>query len=248
MVLVALVVVLVVVVVVEVLLWLWFRFGVGLRYGDWFEVEKDLVLEVSGEQFGRGGGGPGLLGVARVAVGGPPAACFVATALALAVVLQMRSAVRGEEAVEDGNENEDEEEVVVLGDAGCADMLAGAALQAALASASATAGRMECISSGRGLGAGGCMGPAATWRPGGRFGWQWCVWEAWSCGLHRLGSAGLGSCSLRGCAFQRLPRETVRVGCIPGSRGWGLGLPDCVSGACAGHWAAGVCRGVCDSS
>ena len=59
--------------------------------------------------------------------------------------------------MEDVNEAEDEEEVVVLGDAGCAVMLAIAGLWAA-ASAAATAGRMEGVGSWR--------GPAVTWRPG----------------------------------------------------------------------------------
>ena len=67
----------------------------------------------------------------------------------------MRSAGRGEEGVEDVEENEDENEVVVLGNAGCAPMRAGAALRAAAVSAAATAQRMEGISSGCGLGAGG---------------------------------------------------------------------------------------------
>ena len=55
----------------------------------------------------------------------------------------------------------DEEEVV---DAGWAVMRAG--LRAA-ASAAATAGRMEGMSSGCRLGAGGWGGPVVTWRPGG---------------------------------------------------------------------------------
>ena len=89
-----------------------------------------------------------------MAVGGPPAACFVAAALALAVALWMRAAVRGEEEVEDDEEDEVEDEVVVLGDAGGAAMRAVAALRVAAASAAVTAGRMVSISSCCGLGAG----------------------------------------------------------------------------------------------
>ena len=77
--------------------------------------------------------------------------------------LRMRAAGRGgsEDEVEKVDEAEDEEEVV---DAGWAVMRAG--LWAA-ASAAATARRMEGMSSGCGLGAGGWGGPVLTWRPGG---------------------------------------------------------------------------------
>ena len=90
-----------------------------------------------------------------------------AAALASAVALWMRSAGRGgsEDEVEDVDEAEDEEEVVVFGDAGCAVMRAVAGLWAA-ASAAATVGRMEGMSSGCRLGAGGWGGLAVTWRPG----------------------------------------------------------------------------------
>ena len=86
-----------------------------------------------------------------------------AAALAFAVALRMRAAGRGgsEDQVEEVDEAEDEEEVV---DAGWAVMRAG--LWAA-ASAAATAGRMEGMSSGCRLGAGGWGGPVVTWRPGG---------------------------------------------------------------------------------
>ena len=56
--------------------------------------------------------------------------------------------------MEDVDEAEEEEEVVVLGDAGCAVMRAVAGLWAA-ALAAATAGRMEGMSSGCRLGVGG---------------------------------------------------------------------------------------------
>ena len=59
---------------------------------------------------------------------------------------------RGGEEAEDDKEDEDKEELVVLGDAGCAAMRVGAALRAAAASAAATAGRMEGIHSGCGFG------------------------------------------------------------------------------------------------
>ena len=76
-----------------------------------------------------------------------------AAALAFAVVLWMRAAGRGglEDEVEDVDEAEDEEEVV---DAGWAVMRAVAGFWAA-SSAAATAGRMEGMSLGCRLGAGG---------------------------------------------------------------------------------------------
>ena len=78
-----------------------------------------------------------------------------AAGLAFAVALRMRAAGKGgsEDEVEEVDEAEDEEEVV---DAGWAVMRAG--LWAA-ASAAATAGRMEGMSSGCRCGAGGLGGP-----------------------------------------------------------------------------------------
>ena len=64
------------------------------------------------------------------------------------MALWMRWAGRGMEGPEDVEEDEDEEEMVVFGDGGCA-------------------GRMEGISSGSGREAGGWRGPAATQRPAG---------------------------------------------------------------------------------
>ena len=80
--------------------------------------------------------------IACVGVGGPPVAWRAAAALALAVALWMRSAGRGgsEDEVEDVDEDQNGEEVVVLGDAGCTVMWVVADLWAA-ASAAATAGR-----------------------------------------------------------------------------------------------------------
>ena len=100
---------------------------------------------------------------ARVACVGVGGSVRGAAALAFAVALRMRAAGRGgsEDEVEEVDEAEDEEEVV---DAGWAVMRGG--LRAA-ASAAATAGRMEGMSSGCRLGAGGWGGPDVTWRPGG---------------------------------------------------------------------------------
>ena len=106
-------------------------------------------------------------GVARVGFQGPPAAWRAAAALALVVALWMRERGRFGEEVEDVEDDEEEEEVVVFGHVGCAAMRAGAALRAAAACAAATAGRMEGISSGCRLGAGGWRGLATTWRPAG---------------------------------------------------------------------------------
>ena len=78
--------------------------------------------------------------------------------------------------MEEVEDDADKEEVVVLGDAGCAAMRAGAALRAVVASAAATAGRMEGLFSGCGSGAGGWRGPAATRRPLGP------IWLAAVCG------------------------------------------------------------------
>ena len=91
-----------------------------------------------------------------------------AAALAFAVALGMRAAGRGgsEYEVEEVDEAEDEEEVV---GAGRPVMRVG--LWAA-ASAAATAGRMEGMSSGCRLGAGGSGGPVVTWRPSRR------IWSA----------------------------------------------------------------------
>ena len=95
----------------------------------------------------------------------------------------MRATAKGDEAGEEDEEDEDEEEVVVGGDAGCAVMRAGAALRAAAAYAAVTEGRMEAMSLGCGLGAGGCKGLVAIRRPGGP------TWSAAVCG----GGVGLRS-------------------------------------------------------
>ena len=158
-----------------------------------------------------------------------------AAAWAFAVALRMRAAGRGgwEDEVDKVDEAEDEEEVV---DAGWAVMRAG--LWGA-ASAAATAVRMEGMSSGCRLGAGGRGGPVVTWRPGGPI-WSAAAGEG---GLLLLGSAGPGSCNVRGRVGWRPRGGTVRVGCIQGPGGVGLGPLGCVWGAWAGHWVGWACRG-----
>ena len=155
--------------------------------------------------------------------------------------------------MEDVDEDEEEEEVVVLGYAGCTVMRAGAGLWAAATSAAAKAGRMEGMSSGRGLGAGGWAGPAVTWRPGGPM---------------RLAAAGEGGAGLRsppsGISWARI-LQCVRVcglvsagekssrGLHSGAGGLGLGFRRvCAGGVCGSlgrmgvPWGAGLLVvGVC---
>ena len=97
--------------------------------------------------------------------------------------------------VDDVDEAEDKEEVVVSGYAGFAVMRAVAGLWAA-ASAAATAGRMEGMSSGCRLGVGGRGGLAVTWRPG-RPIWSAAVGEA-GAGL-RSSPSGLGLAGVLQC-------------------------------------------------
>ena len=143
-----------------------------------------------------------------------------AAALAFAVALWMRAAGRGgsEDEVEEVDEAEDEEEVV---DAGWA------------ASAAATAGRMEGMSSGRRLGAGGWGGPVVTWRPGGPI-WSAAAGEG-GAGLwpspSGLGWAGVLQC-VRSCGLASAGGNSSR-GLHSGAGGGGPGS----SGVCAG----GVC-------
>ena len=163
-----------------------------------------------------------------------------APALAFAVALRMRAAGRGgsEDEVEEVDEAEDEEEVV---DAGWAVMRAG--LRAA-ASAAATAGRMEGMSSGCRLGAGGWGGPVVTWRPGGP------IWSAAAgkggAGLwlspSELGWARVLQCA-RLCGLASAGGNSSR-GLHSGAGGGGPGS----SGVCAGGvggplGAVGVPRG-----
>ena len=172
-----------------------------------------------------------------------------APALAFAVALRMRAAGRGgsEDEVEEVDESEDEEEVV---DAGWAVMRAG--LWAA-ASAAATAGRMEGMSRGCRLGAGGWGGPVVTWRPGGPIlsaaageggaglwpspsglGWARVLQCPRSCGLASAG--GNSSRGLRSGAGGGGPGSSgVCAGGVGGPLG-GVGVP-----RGAGLLSAGVC-------
>ena len=137
---------------------------------------------------------------------------------------------------------------MVLGDAGCAAMRAGAALRAAAASAVAIAGRMEVIFSGCGLAAGGWRGRAATRRPGGP------MWSAVVCGggvgLRSLPSgsswAGLLQCG-RVCASASAGGKSL-CGLHSGVAGGGSGVSGLCVGACLGHWAGWVYPGVWGSS
>ena len=154
-----------------------------------------------------------------------------AAALAFAVALWMSAAGRGgsEDEVEEVDEAEDEEEVV---DAGWAVMRAVAGLWAA-ASAAATAGRMEGMSSGCRLGAGGWGGPVVTWRPGGPI-WSAAAGEG-GAGLwpspSGLGWAGVLQ-RVRLCGLASAGGNSSR-GLHSGAGGGGPGS----SGVCAG----GVC-------
>ena len=149
-----------------------------------------------------------------------------AGALAFAVALRMRAAGRGgsEDEVEDVDEAEDEEEVV---DAGWAVMRAG--LWAA-ASAAATAGTMEGMSSSCRLGAGGCGGPVVTWRPGGPI-WLAAAGEG-GAGLW-LSPSGLGLAGVLQCV------RLCRLACA----GWNSsrGLHSGAGGG--GPGSSGVCTG-----
>ena len=130
------------------------------------------------------------------------------------------------------------EEVV---DAGWAVMRAG--LWAA-ASAAATARRMEGMSSGCRLGAGGGGGPVVTWRPGGPI-WSAAAGEGgtglWS-SPSGLGWAGVLQC-LRLCGLASAGGNSSH-GLHSGAGGVGLGLLGCVRGAWAGHWGGWACRGL----
>ena len=149
-----------------------------------------------------------------------------AAALAFAVALRMSLAGRGgsEDEVEEVEEAEDEEEVV---DAGWAVMRAG--LRAA-ASAAATAGRMEGMSPGCRLGAGGWGGPVVTWRPGGP------IWSA---------AAGEGGAGLRpsrsGLGWARVLQCARSCGLVSAGGDSSRGLHSGAGGA--GPGSSGVCWG-----
>ena len=145
--------------------------------------------------------------------------------------------------MQDVDEAVDKEEVVVLGDAGCAVMRAVAGLWAE-ASAAATAGRMEGMSSGCRSGAGSWGGLAVTWRPGGPI-WSAAVGKG-GAGLRSspsgLGWAGVLQCvrlcglaSARGNSFRGL--HSGAGGLWPGSSGV------CAGGVCGSLGGVGVLRG-----
>ena len=156
----------------------------------------------------------------------------------------MRWAGRGgsEDELEDVDEDEDEGEMLILGDAGCAVMRAVAGFWAA-ASAAATAGTMEGMSSGCRFGVGGLGGPAVTWRPRGLI-WSAAVGEG-GAGLRSspsgLGWAGVLQC-VRLCGFASAGGNSL-PGLHSGAAGGGLGFQGCVRGACAGQWARWACHG-----
>ena len=149
-----------------------------------------------------------------------------AAALAFAVALRMSLAGRGgsEDEVEEVDEAEDEEEVL---DAGWAVMRAG--LWAA-ASAAATAGRMEGLSSGCRLGAGGWGGPVVTWRPGGP------IWSA----AAGEGGAGL-RLSLSGLGWARVLQCARSCGSVSAGGNGSRGLHSGAGGG--GPGSSGVCGG-----
>ena len=149
-----------------------------------------------------------------------------AAALAFAVALRMSLAGRGgsEDEVEEVDEAEDEEEVV---DAGWAVMRAG--LRAA-ASAAATAGRMEGMSPGCRLGAGGWGGPVVTWRPGGP------IWSA----AAGEGGAGLRP-SLSGVGWARVLQCARSCGLVSAGGNSSRGLHSGAGGG--GPGSSGVCVG-----
>ena len=156
-----------------------------------------------------------------------------APALAFAVALRMRAAGRGgsEDEVEEVDQAEDEEEVV---DTGWAVMRAG--LWAA-ASAAATAGRMESMSSGCRLGAGGWGGLVVTWRPGGPI-WLAAAGEGGAGPWHSpfgLGWARVLQCATF-CGLASAGGNSSR-GLHSGAGGAGTGS----SGVCAGGVGGPLC-------
>ena len=132
----------------------------------------------------------------------------------------------------------------MLGDAGCAVMRAVAGLWAA-ASAAATAGRMEGMSSGCRLGVGGWEGPAVTWRPD-RPIWSAAVGDG-GAGLwpspSGLGWAGVLQC-VRLCGLASAGGNSSR-GLHSGAGGGGPAFSGvCAGGVCGPPGRVGVPRGV----
>ena len=207
------------------------RSGFGLGFGS--RLRRTSVRRCEGAGAGWGGFPVCCRGawVACVGVGGALVALGAAAALALAVALWMRSTGRGgsEDEAEDVDEDEDEVEVVVLGDAGCPVMRAVAGLWA-VASAAATAGRMEGMSSGWRLGLGGWGGPAVTWRPGTPI-WSAAVGE---------GGAGLRS-SPSGLGWAGVLQGVRLCGLASAGGNSSRGLHSGAGGAAPGF--SGVCAG-----
>ena len=129
----------------------------------------------------------------------------------------------GQEAGEENGEDDDEVVLVFLGYVGCAAMLAGAAMRALAASAAATAGRMDAISSACGSGRMAAGASLQSGSPWGVSGWHGRAGEAWDCGLHQRAWAGLGSCNLRGCASQCPRGEQFSWAAVGWWGGWALG-------------------------
>ena len=132
--------------------------------------------------------------------------------------------------MEDVDEDEVEEEMVVLADAGCAVMRAAAGLWVAAASAAATAGRMEGMASGRSLRLGGWGGPAVTWPPGGLM-WSAAVGEGGA--GRRSSTSGLGFPGVLQCVrLCGLP--SAGGNSSPGLHSGAGGVGPGVRGVCAG--------------
>ena len=142
---------------------------------------------------------------------------------------------------------------MILGDAGCAVLRAAAGFWAA-ASAAATAGRIDGMSSGCKLGLGGWGGPAVTWRPGGPI-WSAAVEEA-GAGLPSLPS-GLGWVGVLQCVrlfgFASAGRNSLHglhsgdggAGPVFLGAGWGCpGAWGSMRVVCANRRVWGVVKGV----
>ena len=158
-----------------------------------------------------------------------------AAALSFAAALRMRVAGRWGSEVE---EAEDDEDVV---DAGWAVMRAGLW---ATASAAATAGRMEGMSSGCRLGAGGWGVPVVTWRPGGPI-WSAAAGEGgaglWP-SLSGVCTAGVLQC-VRLCGLASAGGKSSR-GLHSGAEGGGSGSFGVSAGGVGGPLSGvGVPRG-----
>ena len=220
-------------------------FGVRFRVGVRFEVGEDIVFEVRGHWCRVRGGSWYAAGVTGLPVCGSEGLRWPGVRpqpLLLSVALLMSSAGRGGSEDEVGDVDEDEDkEVVVSDEAGCAVMRAVAGLLAA-ASAAATAGRMQGISTGCRLAVGGSGGLAVSRRPGGPI-WLAALGEE-GAGLRFLPSAlgltGVLQC-VRLCGLASAGGNSLR-GLHSGAGGGGLGFPGCVRGACTGHWAGRACR------